>query len=191
MATTEETLQDQNTPQEEPTAQTEPQTPPTDTEPTSTEPTDITPDTEAQLAAEKDKYIRLAAEFDNYRKRTVRERLDLIQTAAKDTIEAILPVVDDFERGLEALKKDVEAGKVDASVAEGMQLIYDKLMHALTAQGVTEIVCKGEVFDGEIHEAVTRFNAGEDLKGKIVDVVQKGYRLRDKMLRFPKVVVGE
>ena len=153
------------------------------------------PDEEAAIAAlqkelseSKDKYLRLAAEFDNYRKRTLREKMDLIQNAGESLLIDILPVVDDFDRGMEVASK---AEDMDA-VRAGMDLIFSKIKDFLTNNGVKEINAMNEPFDADRHEAITNIPApSNDLKGKIVDVIQKGYTLNDKVIRYPKVVVGE
>lgn len=140
------------------------------------------------LTESQDKYLRLAAEFDNYRKRTLREKMELIQNAGESLLKDILPVVDDFERGIEVVAK---AEDMDA-VRLGMDLIYQKLKDFLVNHGLKEINAMNEPFDADWHEAVTNFPApSEDMKGKIIDVIQKGYTLNDKVIRFPKVVVGE
>jgi molecular chaperone GrpE len=141
-----------------------------------------------QLAEFKDKYLRQAAEYDNYRKRTLREKTELIQTAGESLLKDILPVVDDFERGLEQASKadDMEA------VKKGMDFIYSKLKDFLTNNGVKEINAMNEPFDTDWHEAVVNIPApSDDMKGMIVDVIQKGYMLNNKVIRYPKVVVGE
>ena len=141
-----------------------------------------------ELLESRDKYLRLAAEFDNYRRRTLREKTELIQTAGESLLIDILPVVDDFERGLEQASK---AEDMDA-VRTGMDLIYAKIKDFLTNHGVKEIEAMYEPFDTDWHEAVTNIPApSDDMKGKIVDVIQKGYKLHDKVIRYPKVVVGE
>jgi molecular chaperone GrpE len=135
-----------------------------------------------------DKYLRLSAEFDNYRKRTLRERMELIKTAGESVMMSILPVVDDFERAMQSIEQgmDFEATK------EGILLIYNKFKEFNKQNGIAEIKSTGEVFDTDLHEALTKIPApSEDLKGKIVDVIQKGYYLNDKVIRFAKVVVGE
>lgn len=135
-----------------------------------------------------DKYLRLAAEYDNYRKRTAREKADLIQTAGETLLKDILPIVDDFERGLELASnaEDMEAMRT------GMELIYNKLKDFLTNNGIREINAINEPFDTDWHEAVTNIPApSDDMKGLIVDVIQKGYTLNNKVIRFPKVVIGE
>ena len=141
-----------------------------------------------ELSESRDKYLRLAAEFDNYRKRTLREKTELIQTAGESLLIDILPVIDDFERGLEQAS---QAEDMDA-VKTGMGLIYSKLKDFLTNHGVREIEAIHETFDTDWHEAVTNIPAPSDeMKGKIVDVIQKGYKLHEKVIRYPKVVVGE
>ena len=140
-----------------------------------------------ELSELHDKYLRLAAEFDNYRKRTLREKTELIQMAGESLLNDILPVVDDFERGLVQAS---QAEDMDA-VRTGMDLIYNKLKDFLSSHGVKEINAMNETFDTDWHEAVTNIPApSEDMKGKIVDVIQKGYTLYDKVMRYPKVVVG-
>ena len=141
-----------------------------------------------ELSESQDKYLRLAAEFDNYRKRTLREKAELIHTAGESLLKEILPVVDDFDRGLEISSKaeDME------SVKTGMELIYSKLKEFLANHGIKDIQAMDELFDSDLHEAVAQIPvSSEDKKGKIVDVIQKGYMLNDKVIRYPKVVVGD
>jgi molecular chaperone GrpE len=136
----------------------------------------------------QDKYLRLSAEFDNYRKRTHKEKTELIKTASEDLLKKIIPVMDDFERGLNAVNtaKDLEA------VKQGMNLIYGRFREFLSGQGVKEMEALHQEFDTDFHEAVTKIPAPEEnLKGKVVDVIEKGYTLHDKVIRYPKVVVGE
>jgi molecular chaperone GrpE len=140
-----------------------------------------------ELSESQDKYLRLAAEFDNYRKRMLREKTELMQTAGESLLKDVLPVVDDFERGLELA---TQADDMDA-VRTGMNLIYNKLKDFLTSHGVKEISAMNEPFNADWHDAVTNIPASDDMKGKIVDVIQKGYTLNDKVMRYPKVVVGE
>lgn len=135
----------------------------------------------------KDKYMRQSAEFDNYRKRTLREKMELIASGGEDVIKSLLPVMDDIERAVAAVEKSDDA----ASMREGVQLIAQKLGEALEARGATEIECKGAEFDVDLHEAVAKMPAGEEMRGRIIDVVQKGYRFKDKVIRYAKVVVGE
>jgi molecular chaperone GrpE len=142
----------------------------------------------SKIAELKDKYLRLAAEYDNYRKRTLREKTDLIQTAGETLLKDILPVVDDFERGIEVAEnaEDMDGVRV------GMGLIYNKLKDFLSNNGVKEIDAMNEPFDTDWHEAITNIPApSDDMKGMIVDVIQKGYTLHNKVIRYPKVVVGE
>ncbi len=136
----------------------------------------------------QDKYLRLSAEFDNYRKRTMKEKTEMIRTAADEVLMKIIPVVDDFERGLAAVNsaKDLEA------VKQGMNLIYGRFKEFLQQQGIREIEAVNEEFNTDFHEAVTKIPVtDENMKGKVVDVVEKGYYLHDKVIRYPKVVVGE
>jgi molecular chaperone GrpE len=143
---------------------------------------------QAEITELQDKYLRLVAEFDNYRKRTIREKAELIQTAGESLLKDILPLVDDFERGLDAA---AQAEDMDA-VRSGMDIIYNKLIEFLSNHGVKEIEAMNELFNTDWHDAVTNIPApSDDMKGKIVDVIQKGYTLNDKIIRYPKVVVGE
>ena len=138
------------------------------------------------LQSEKEKYLRLYSEFENFRRRTTKERLEWMQNASKDMIEAVLPVVDDMERALQALKS---AG--DNNASEGMELIFKKLYGILERKGLKPMNAKGEDFNPDLHEAVTQFAApSPELVGKVIDEVEKGYFLNDKVLRFAKVVVG-
>ena len=141
----------------------------------------------AEVAEWKDKYMRLQAEFDNYRKRTLREKMELVETGGKEVLLAMLPVKDDVERAVAAMFKteDLE------SVRQGVQLIAQKFTEALKQRGVTQIEVVGQPFDEEVAEAVARFAAGEEQKGLVIDCVQTGYRLGERVLRFAKVVVGE
>jgi molecular chaperone GrpE len=134
----------------------------------------------------KDKYMRLSAEFDNFRKRTLKEKLDLISTGGEDVIVPILSVLDDFDRAVDAMEKSDDI----SSAREGMKLIRQRLVDTLKQKGVCEIASNGEPFDTDLHEAVTKFPS-EDQKGKVIDTVQKGYKMKDKVIRFCKVVVGE
>lgn len=134
-----------------------------------------------------DRFLRLFSEFDNYKKRTAKERLDLIETASEKVIVSLLPVVDDFERAIAANKNvdDIQ------SVKDGFELIYQKLLQVLKHASVEEIVAKGEVFDADLHNAIAHIPAqNEEEKGKVVDVTEKGYKLKDKVIRYPKVVVA-
>ncbi len=137
-----------------------------------------------KLAEAQDKYVRLYSEYENYRKRTNMEKADLIINGSKDMIKAVLPVVDDMERALSAMA-DEDAAK------EGVQLIFNKLMNILSQKGLKPIEAKGQKFDENLHEAVTQFPAAEEgQKGTVMDVVEKGYYLNDKVLRYAKVVVA-
>jgi molecular chaperone GrpE len=148
------------------------------------------PQTPEQLIAEeKDKYLRLYSEFDNYRRRTTKERFELLQTAGRDVILSMLEIVDDFERALKILENADSAVKTGL---EGFELIYKKLISQLEARGVKPMDCKGKPFDVEFHEAITRFPAPTEAdKGMVIDEVEKGYLLNGHVLRFAKVVVGE
>lgn len=138
------------------------------------------------VAKEKESYLRLMAEFETFRRRSAEDRLALIASASAKTIEGLLPVLDDCERAMEMLSKSS-----DEAAKEGTALIYNKLMDYLKTQGLARIEAKGEAFDTDFHEAVTQFPApSEDLKGKVIDVVQTGYTLGGKVLRYAKVVVG-
>ena len=140
-----------------------------------------------ELAAEKDKFLRLFADFENFRKRTARERVDLFRTAGQEVISSLLPVLDDFDR---ALREITRSG--DDDTLKGVGLIHNKFKETLKAKGLEEISVKeGDGFDAELHEAVTQIPAPKKkLKGKVVDVIEKGYRLGDRIIRHPKVVVG-
>ena len=146
------------------------------------------PTAEELIQAEKDKYLRLFAEFENYKKRTSKERIELFKTASQELMTSLLPIMDDFDRGLTEIKK-----VKDKEVLKGMQLINDKFKNTLTQKGLTEIEIKqGDAFDAEIHEAITQIPAPTDkLKGKVIDAVEKGYKLGDKIIRYPKVVIGQ
>ncbi len=140
-------------------------------------------------AAIHDKHIRLFAEFDNFRKRTAKERLDLLQYAGENTLKAVLPVLDDMDRAVANNDKIEDL----AAMREGMKLIHQKLQHVLGAQGLKAMAdAKGEVFDTDRHEAITKAPAQTpDLKGKVLEVVENGYTLHEKVIRYAKVVVGE
>ena len=141
-----------------------------------------------EVVQEKDKFLRLFAEFENYKKRTSRERIELFRTANEDLMTALLPILDDFDRGLAEIKK-----VKDKELLKGMELIKNKLQNSLTQKGLSFMKVKqGEVFDAELHEAITQIPApSEDLKGKIIDVIEQGYKLGDKVIRYPKVVIGQ
>jgi molecular chaperone GrpE len=166
---TSETREDESAPEEEPKE-------------------DATEKFEAEAKLWHDKYLRLSAEFDNYRKRTLKEKTDLIKVANEDLLKDILAVVDDFDRGVDHLDKseDLEALK------EGIHLIHNKFKEFLKQKGIKEIEAKEQTFDLDYHEAVTKIPApNEGMKGKVVDVIEKGYMLNDKVIRYAKVVVGD
>jgi len=144
--------------------------------------------TDEYFNKERDRYLRLFAEFDNYRRRTIKEREELIATAGKDILSAMLPIVDDFDRALVELSKTA-----DENTLQGVKLIYNKLINTLKSKGLERMdVAPNDVFDSEIHEAITLIPApSPEYKGRIVDVVQAGYKLGDKIIRFPKVVVAQ
>ena len=145
-------------------------------------------DHEAEIAELKDKYLRLQAEFQNFKRRTIKERLELMSNAAKDTLVSLLPVLDDFDRA----KMNAEDDDNVEPLSEGVMLVYNKLHTTLKQKGLTAMESTGEVFDAELHEAITKIPApSEDMKGKIIDTVEKGYQLNDKIIRHAKVVVGE
>lgn len=137
------------------------------------------------LASEKDKFLRLFAEFENFKRRTAKERIELFKTANQDVLLALLPVLDDFDRALTEIKKTD-----DNILIQGVELIQEKLKNTLVSKGLEEVEIKaGDVFNADFAEAITQIPAPK-LKGKIVDVIEKGYKLGDKIIRFPKVVIG-
>ncbi len=141
-----------------------------------------------ELAEEKDKFIRKVAEFDNYKRRTAKERIELIQTAGKDVITEMLDVLDDCDRA----QKQIEASDDAENIKEGVLLVFNKLRNKLQARGVKPMVTINEEFNPDLHEAVTEIPAPtEDLKGKVVDEIMKGYYMNDKIIRHAKVVVGK
>lgn len=135
----------------------------------------------------KDKYIRLQAEFDNFRKRTLREKMALVESGGSDVWKAVLPVLDDMERAITASEKSDDI----TALREGERLIYNKFVDIMRQKKVVEIEAMGVDFDPDLHEAVARFAAGEDKSGKVIDVVQRGYKQGEQVLRYAKVVVGE
>jgi len=141
-----------------------------------------------EVATEKDKFLRLFAEFENYKKRTSRERIELFKTANEELMTVLLPILDDFDRGLAEIKK-----AKDKELLKGMELIKNKLFNSLSQKGLSNVEVKaGDVFDVEKHEAITQIPApSEDLKGKIIDVIEQGYKLGEKVIRYPKVVIGQ
>jgi len=140
------------------------------------------------LAKEKDKFLRLFAEFENYKRRTSKERIDLFKTANQEVLLAMLPVMDDFDRALTEIKKTD-----DNILIKGVELIFDKLKTTLVSKGLEEVEIKaGDIFNADFAEAITQIPApSPNLKGKVVDVIEKGYKLGDKIIRFPKVVIGQ
>lgn len=135
----------------------------------------------------RDKYIRLQAEFDNFRKRTLREKMALIESGGSDVWKAVLPILDDMERAIAASEKSEDIN----ALREGERLIYNKFVDIMRQKGVVEIEAKDTEFNPDLHEAVARFAAGEDKSGKVIDVVQRGYKQGEQVLRYTKVVVGE
>jgi molecular chaperone GrpE len=147
-----------------------------------------TAELQAKINELNDKYLRLYSEFDNFRKRTAKEKIELIQTGGEDVFKSILPVIDDFER---AIKSNLETTDIKA-VNDGVSLIYHKLKTTLTQKGLEEMKSVGEVFNADVHEAITNIPApSEDLKGKVVDELEKGYSLNGKIIRFAKVIIGQ
>ncbi len=145
-------------------------------------------DKDSQIAELKDKYLRLAAEFDNYKRRTVKEKLNMMGTANRDTLSALLPVLDDFDRA----KKNAEDENNVEPFSEGVMMVYNKLFTTLQQKGMKPMDSNGEEFDPELHEAITEIPApSEDMKGKVIDTVERGYYLKDAILRYAKVVVGK
>jgi molecular chaperone GrpE len=141
-----------------------------------------------KLADMTDKYLRLSAEFDNYRKRTLKEKMELTKTAGEGILKSVLPLIDDFDRALSHLDSAQDLN----AMRDGIMLIYGKFIDFVNQQGVKEIPAKDQVFDTDLHEAITNIPAPTpEMKGKVIDCVEKGYMLNDKVIRFSKVVVGE
>ena len=148
---------------------------------------DIIKDLEIKLSEEKDKFLRLFSDFDNAKKRHTRERIDLIKAAGEDVFKLLLPVIDDFERAMKANETSEDIN----TVKEGFHLIYNKMKNNFTSKGLEEMKCIGEVFNSDTMEALTNIPApSEDLKGKVVEVMEKGYLLNGKVIRFARVIVG-
>ena len=147
----------------------------------------VEPSLEEQIAAWRDKYLRLQAEFDNFRKRTLKEKMELVERGCEGAWKAILPILDDMERAIAASHKseDIEA------LRQGEELVMKKFESVLQAAGITAIDCVGKPFNEDEQEAVARFAAGEDKRGLVIDCVQRGYKMGDHVLRYAKVVVGE
>ena len=147
----------------------------------------VEPSLEEQLAVWRDKYLRLQAEFDNFRKRTIKEKMELVERGCESAWKAVLPILDDMERAVEASKKsdDIEA------LRQGEELVMKKFESVFQSANITAIDCVGKPFNEEEQEAVARFAAGEDKRGLVIDCVQRGYKLGEHILRYAKVVVGE
>ena len=148
---------------------------------------DVTEKLQAELEEQKDKYLRLFAEFDNYKRRTAKERIELFQTAGKDVIVSLLEVMDDCDRAEKQMQKSDDT----ASIKEGIGLVFGKLRTTLSNKGLKAMQSINTEFDVEKHEAITEVPAADDMKGKVVDEVEKGYYLNEKIIRFAKVVVGK
>ena len=180
----EETAQAEETPQEE-TAQEET---PAEEQTVEEQLANMLEEAQQMVREEKDKYLRLSAEFDNYRKRTLKEKAELIKNGGEKTLTAILPVLDDFERAL----KNMEASEETKAMKEGVELIFSKFQKILGQEGLQKIETEGQVFDTDFHEAIALIPApSEDLKGKILDCVQTGYMLNEKVIRHAKVAVAQ
>jgi len=147
------------------------------------------PTVEELIQAEKDKFLRLFAEFENYKKRTSKERIELFKTAGQELMTSLLPIVDDFERALNHIEETPETEEL----RKGVSLIHQKFYNTLEQKGLSKIdVNGGDIFDAELHEAITQIPAPtDDLKGKVIDCLEKGYKLGDKIIRYPKVVIGQ
>jgi molecular chaperone GrpE len=141
---------------------------------------------ESEIAEAKDKYIRLYSEFDNFRRRTAKEKIETIMNATEGLMKELLPVMDDFERA----QKSMETTEDIKAIKEGIDLIFNKLQKTLQAKGLKAMESKDQTFDVELHECITQFAAGDDKKGLVIDEVEKGYYLNDKVIRYAKVVVG-
>ena len=147
------------------------------------------PSVEELLQVDKDKFLRLFAEFENYKKRTTKERFELYKTASQELMTSLLPIVDDFERALNHIEETPETEEL----RKGVSLIHQKFYNTLEQKGLNKIEVKaGENFDTELHEAITQIpSPNQDLKGKVIDCLEKGYKLGDKIIRYPKVVIGQ
>lgn len=144
------------------------------------------PTFEDQLAEAKDKYLRLYADFENFRRRTSKEKIEMIQNASEGLLKELIPIVDDFERANKSFETVTEV----EPMKEGIALIFNKLQKTLASKGVKAIESKGKDFDVELHECITQFAAGEENKGKVIEEIEKGYSLNEKVIRYAKVVVG-
>jgi molecular chaperone GrpE len=141
---------------------------------------------EDKLAEAKDKYLRLYADFENFRRRTAKEKIEMLQNASESLIKDLIPVIDDFERA----NKSFETVTEIEPLKEGIALIFNKLQKTLVSKGLKTMNAKDQVFDADLHECITQFAAGDDKKGKVIDEIEKGYLLNDKVIRYAKVVVG-
>ncbi len=144
------------------------------------------PTFEDQLAEAKDKYLRLYADFENFRRRTSKEKIEMIQNASEGLLKELIPIVDDFERANKSFETVTEV----EPMKEGIALIFNKFQKTLASKGVKVIEAKGQDFDVELHECITQFAAGEENKGKVIEEIEKGYSLNEKVIRYAKVVVG-
>ncbi|MFC5269365.1 nucleotide exchange factor GrpE [Adhaeribacter terreus] len=149
-------------------------------------PTDELSKTEEELSEMKDKYLRLFSDFENFRRRTSKERLELMKSGGEDVMTALLPVMDDLERAKMAMENATDVN----AVKEGLELVFGKLTNVLQQKGLKPMEAKGQPFDADLHEAITQTPAGDEMKGKVVDEIEKGYYLNDKVIRFAKVVIG-
>ncbi len=174
--------------QEQEVTATEEQSEKENTEEQQEEPIDKVEELGAKLQEMNDKYLRLTAEFDNYRRRTLKEKMEMTKTAGENILVKILPVIDNFERALQSMEQTDDI----TALRDGIVLIYNSFKQFMEQNGVTEIEAINQEFDTDLHEAVTKIPAPkEELKGKVVDCIEKGYKLNDKVMRFSKVVVGE
>jgi molecular chaperone GrpE len=143
---------------------------------------------QAEIEESKDKYLRLFAEFENYKKRTIKERIELMKSAAQDTLSSLLPVLDDFDRA----KKSADDENTQEEFSEGVLLVFNKLNNVVASKGLKRMESTGQDFNPELHEAITEIPApSEEMKGKIIDTIEQGYLLNDKIIRYAKVVVGK
>jgi molecular chaperone GrpE len=153
---------------------------------TASEPISETQKLEAEVAEAKDKYIRLYSEFENFRRRTAKEKIDTIMNATEGLMKELIPVMDDFERA----QKSMETSEDLKAIKEGIDLIFHKFQKTLASKGLKPMESKDQTFDVELHECITQFAAGDDKKGTVIDEIEKGYYLNDKVIRYAKVVVG-
>lgn len=141
----------------------------------------------SEVAEQKDKFIRLYAEFDNFKRRSAKERIEMMQTAGKEVIQSLLEVMDDFDRA----EKQIQGSDDITQIRQGIALVVSKFRNTLTSRGLKEMNCVGQEFNPDFHEAITEIDVEENMKGKVVDELEKGYTLNDKIIRFSKVVVGK